>query len=69
MPNELVRFTLRVPPDVYATAQAAADSAGVSMNEYVVTAITAFSGHKPDLEQRLEQLESEVRRLQNQIAT
>lgn len=58
MAAEPTRITLRVPADIYKTAQAAADIAGVSMNEYIVTAIAAYSGHKPDLEKRVEQIET-----------
>lgn len=66
MAAEPTRITLRVPADIYKTAQASAESASLSMNEYIVTAIAAYSGHKTDLEKRIEQLEAMISHLTNQ---
>lgn len=65
MAAEPIRITLRVPADIYKTAQAAAQLADVSMNEYIVNAVAAHSGHKTDLEKRIEQLEAMIAHLTN----
>lgn len=56
--SESTRVTLRLPNDVYLTAKDSAAMSGVSLNEYIVSAVSSYSGHKSELEKRVEQLEA-----------
>jgi len=60
MSEQTTRITLRLPNDIAATAKVAAEREGVSLNEFIVAAVVSHSGHRSEIERRLERLESEV---------
>lgn len=54
------RYALRLPSELYDQIKSVSDGAGISMNEFIVRALTAHFDEKPAIDQRLTELERRV---------
>ena len=67
MSDNTTRITLRLPSDIATTAKASADNEGVSLNEYIIAAVVAYSGYQSEIERRVSELENEIVKLRRLI--
>jgi hypothetical protein len=54
------RYPLRLPPELHERIRKEAHKAGVSVNEYIVRALSEYMGGQSELERRIADLERRI---------